>query len=79
MLEQQAGIFSSEGFGAYGRAGSSRGEQPGRAVPAEGYFGEQPYFRVGDRSVGAGIVRYGSELVGGEAPRRQGVRAGRES
>lgn len=45
-------------------AGSSVGhkEQSRTAVPAEGNFEEHPYFRVGDRNAGTGILKYENEL-----------------
>ena len=41
---------------------SVRKEQPRSVVPAEGNFEEHPYFRVGDRNAGTGIMQYENEL-----------------
>ena len=40
-----------------GRRGATK-----RPVPAEGNFEEHPYFRVGDRNAGTGVLRYENEL-----------------
>ena len=37
-------------------------EQTKSLVPAEGNFEEHPYFRVGDRNAGTGILKYENEL-----------------
>jgi hypothetical protein len=39
-----------------------KGSSSGALVPAEGNFEEHPYFRVGDRNAGTGILRYENEL-----------------
>lgn len=44
------------------RATSSRKEPAKSIVPAEGNFEEHPYFRVGDRNAGTGIMVYENEL-----------------
>ncbi len=41
---------------------SVRREQSRGIVPAEGNFEEHPYFRVGDRNAGTGIMQYENEL-----------------
>jgi Replication initiator protein A/DnaA N-terminal domain len=42
--------------------GKERGEQARGLVLAEGNFEEHPYFRVGDRNAGTGILTYENEL-----------------
>jgi plasmid replication initiation protein len=44
------------------RALSVRKEQSRGIVPAEGNFEEHPYFRVGDRNAGTGIMHFENEL-----------------
>lgn len=44
------------------RIASGRKEQAKSIVPAEGNFEEHPYFRVGDRNAGTGIMKYENEL-----------------
>jgi plasmid replication initiation protein len=44
------------------RALSVRKEQSRGIVPAEGNFEEHPYFRVGDRNAGTGIMQFENEL-----------------
>ena len=41
---------------------SVRKEQARNIVPAEGNFEEHPYFRVGDRNAGTGIMQFENEL-----------------
>jgi plasmid replication initiation protein len=41
---------------------SVRKEQSRNIVPAEGNFEEHPYFRVGDRNAGTGIMQFSNEL-----------------
>jgi plasmid replication initiation protein len=41
---------------------SIRKEQARNIVPAEGNFEEHPYFRVGDRNAGTGIMQFENEL-----------------
>jgi plasmid replication initiation protein len=41
---------------------SVRKEQSRSVVPAEGNFEEHPYFRVGDRNAGTGIMQFENEL-----------------
>jgi hypothetical protein len=43
-------------------ATSARRERGRGIVPAEGNFEEHPYFRVGDRNAGTGILEYQNEL-----------------
>ncbi len=43
-------------------ATSARRERSKGIVPAEGNFEEHPYFRVGDRNAGTGILEYQNEL-----------------
>ena len=43
-------------------AASTRRERGKGIVPAEGNFEEHPYFRVGDRNAGTGILEYQNEL-----------------
>ena len=49
-------------FGRVAGSLSVRKEQSRSVVPAEGNFEEHPYFRVGDRNAGTGIMQYENEL-----------------
>ncbi|MEW6635713.1 MAG: replication initiator protein A [Actinomycetota bacterium] len=44
------------------RVANARRERTKAVVPAEGNFEEHPYFRVGDRNAGTGILQYENEL-----------------
>jgi len=51
-----------EDLGRLARALSVSKEQARSIVPAEGNFEEHPYFRVGDRNAGTGIMQFANEL-----------------